>query len=124
LKTTVVLICQGNSVLDLGILSALEAAQGWIKVHTVPDNIAKLLKSIETTHPDVVILSQGLQIARQVLYKDMLETIPPIRILTICAESNHVCINQNQVVQIQKASDIIDLIQFNAFRRQDYLEKG
>jgi hypothetical protein len=106
-----VLVCQGNTVLDLGILSALNAAHGWILIHTVPDDIALFLKAVEISLPNVVILSQGSYTARHSLFRSLLKRQHPIRILTICTKSNHVCIDQSQIVQIQRASDLINLIQ-------------
>jgi hypothetical protein len=124
LKTTIVLVCQGDTVLDLGILSVLQKAEKWMQIHTVPDRISKLLKSVEITQPDVVIISQGSQVACHSRSKDLLEFIPPFRLITVCAESNYVSVNQNQIVQIEEATDIIHLIQNNAFRKDDLPEKG
>jgi hypothetical protein len=111
LKTTVVLFCQSDTVLDLGILSVLNAASGWILIRIVPDDIAPLLKAIENSHPDAVILSQRSYSAQHSLFRNLLTNLPPIRILSVCMESNHVCVNLNQVVRIEKASDLINLIQ-------------
>jgi hypothetical protein len=111
LKTKVVLVCQSNTVLDLGILSVLSEAHGWMMIQIVPDNIAKLLKAVEMCHPEVVILSNRSYSAQHSLFRNLLTNLPSVRILTVCTESNHVCVNLNQIVRIEKASDLINLIQ-------------
>jgi hypothetical protein len=111
LKKTVVVVCQSNTVLDLGILSVLNGAGGSILIHTVPDNVTKLLKVIKTHLPDVVILSQASHTAQHSLLSNLLMSLNSIRIFTICTESNHVCINQSLVVRIYKATDLIYLVQ-------------
>lgn len=116
LKTKTVLVCHGNTVLDQGILSVLNDSSGLNLAHTVSGNMDQLLKDVEINHPDVIVLCQGAQITRHTLYRNLPITVPPICMLTICLESNHVCINQNQIVRIYKASDIIDLILNNTNR--------
>jgi len=124
LKTTTVLMCHSNTVLDLGILSVLDAVNGLLLIRIVTEDNAQLLKDVEINHPEVIILSQASKIVRSSIYRSLLAVDPPIRLLTICTESNHVCINQKQIVQIQKAADIIDLILDKATPTQDCLEKG
>jgi hypothetical protein len=111
LKSTVVLVCQSDTILDLGILSGLNAARGWILIHLVPDDIAILLKAIKLKQPDVIILSQKSNSARHSQFRSLLASQPTIRTLTVCMESNNVCMNHSQIVQIEKASDLINLIQ-------------
>jgi hypothetical protein len=111
LKSTVVLVCQSDTILDLGILSGLNAARGWILIQLVPDDIAVLLKAIKLKQPDVVILSQRSNSARHSQFRSLLASLPTIRTLIVCMESNHVCINQSQIIQIEKASDLINLLQ-------------
>lgn len=86
-----------------------------ILFHTSSDDVAQLLREIEINHPDVVIMSQDSKIAWHSLYGILHAIVPPVHLLTICTASNHVCINQNQIVRIQKASDIIQLILDKAY---------
>ena len=95
-----------------------------MQIHTVPDRISKLLKSVEINQPDVVIITQASQVACHSRSKDLLEFTPPFRLITVCTDSNYVSINQNQIIQIEEAADIIHLIQNNAFRKNDFPEKG
>ena len=115
MKTTIVLVCHGNTVLDLGILSVLRTAQSLIVFQTSSDNLAQLLREVEINHPDVVILSQDSKIAWHSLYGSLHTIVPAVHLLTICSASNHICINQDQIVQIQRASDIIQLILDKAY---------
>jgi hypothetical protein len=117
-------MCHSNTVLDLGILSILGAVNGLLLIRVVTEDNAQLLKDVEINHPEVIILSQESKIVRSSIYRSLLAVDPAVRLLTICTESNHVCINQKQIVQIQEAADIINLILDQATPTQDYLEKG
>jgi hypothetical protein len=110
LKTSVIFVFRSYTVLDLGILSILNAANGRISIQVVPDNISNILKAVEINLPDVIILSQGSYAAQHSLFRNLLSSLHAIRTLTIYTESNHVCINQSQIVKIEKSTDLINLI--------------
>lgn len=111
LKTSVLFVCRCNRILDLGIYSVLNAAHSRFLVQVVPDNIAKFLKAVATNPPDVIVLSQRSNTARHSLFRNLLMTLPPIRILTVCTESNQVSVYQSQIVQVERSNDLLNLIQ-------------
>ena len=118
-----VLICKTNSILNLGILSAL-SGKGITLYQTVTTDIGQLLKEEEIYHPNVVILSQESMIVQHPHYCQLLTRNSAVRVLTVCAASNHVCIDQDRVAVIHKASDIIDLIVDDTALTIDWIQKG
>jgi hypothetical protein len=111
LKTSVLFVCRSNKILDMGIYSILNAAHSRLLIQVIPDNITNFLKAVAADPPDVIILSQRSNTARHSLFKNLLTSLHPIRILTVCTESNHVSVYQSQVVQVQKTNDLVNLIQ-------------
>lgn len=111
MKTSVLFVCRCNKILDMGIYSVLNSAHSHFLVQVVPDNITNLLKAVASSPPDVIVLSQRSNTARHSLFRSLLMNLPPIRILTVCTESNYVSVYQSQIVQVEKSNDLLNLIQ-------------
>ena len=110
MKTSVLFVCRSNKILDLGIYSVLNAAHSRLLIQVIPDNIANFLKAVATNPPDVIVLGQRSNTARHSLFRNLLMSLQPIRILTVCTESNHVSVYQSQIVQVEKSNDLVNLI--------------
>jgi DNA-binding NarL/FixJ family response regulator len=111
-KPRSILIWGNEDILSSSIELFLDARENWNVVNlSNTDDLEALMRAVEATRPDIVIINQECQANRVNLPLGFLMDYPAIKVITINLENNAMEVYSSQKITVKQTSDLIAAIE-------------
>jgi DNA-binding NarL/FixJ family response regulator len=105
-----ILVCHCDTLMGLGVESLLRADPDLVVIRSKSVTEAEIFADLKESQPDILILEENIPSANHVHILRILDRYPELRVITIRETDNRVNIDQKLDVELEQASDLIDVV--------------
>ena len=105
-----ILVCHCDTLMGLGVESLLAADPELVVIRSKSMSEAEIFADLEQIQPDVLILEEYFPNANQTQIQHIHDRYPEVRIITVRETDNKLNIDQKLDVELEQASDLIDVV--------------
>jgi DNA-binding NarL/FixJ family response regulator len=111
-KSKMIVIWDSEDILSSSIEFLLAGKEDWKVIHiSNKADLDALIRAVETTQQDIVIIQQACQNEPANLPLHLLQDHPTIKVITISLKNNLMDVYSKQKIMVKGTSDLINVIE-------------